>query len=94
MELGGLRIHGHQTSLLVLEGKLEGAFRDRRQQQANTRTGVEARRRKPPERFAGLIGSDGFHHARGQRHFALAQRGGDAAEFGWTRDAVGAFAGA
>jgi hypothetical protein len=58
MELGGLRIHGHQTSLLVIEGKLEGAFRDRRQQQANIRTGIEARRRKPPERFAGLIGSD------------------------------------
>jgi hypothetical protein len=57
MELGGLRIHGHQTSLLVIEGKLEGAFRDRRQQQANIRTGIEARRRKPPERFAALIGS-------------------------------------
>jgi hypothetical protein len=57
MELGGLRIHGHQTSLLILEGKLEGAFRDRRQQQVNVRTGIEARRRKPPERFAGLIGS-------------------------------------
>ena len=56
MELGGLRIHGHQTSLLVLEGKLEGAFRDRRQQQVNIRTGTEARRRKPPERFAALIG--------------------------------------
>ena len=57
MELGGLRIHGHQTSLLVIEGKLEGAFRDRRQQRADVRTGIEARRRKPPQRFAGLIGS-------------------------------------
>ena len=56
MELGGLRIHGHQTSLLILVGRLEGAFRDRRQQQANIRTGIEARRRKPPERFAALIG--------------------------------------
>jgi hypothetical protein len=57
MELGGLRIHGHQTSLLLLEGKLEGAFRDRRERDSQVRTGVEARRRRPPARFAGLIGS-------------------------------------
>jgi hypothetical protein len=57
MELGGLRIYGHQTNLLILEGRLEGTFRDRRQQQVNIRTGIEARRRKPPERFAALIGS-------------------------------------
>ena len=57
MELGGLRIHGRQTSLLLLEGKLEAVFRDRRERDSQVRTGIEARRRRPPARFAGLIGS-------------------------------------
>jgi hypothetical protein len=57
MELGGLRILGHKASLLILEGRLEGAFRDRRQQTSDVRSGIEARRRRTPERFAALVGS-------------------------------------
>ena len=82
MDLGGALIRGSNATVTVVEGDLSCVFKDRRKPDSETPPDILARRRKPPEGFAPLVGLGKIWVAQG--YFTL--RAEDVAGWGKSKD--------